>query len=120
MEYDIQSHIKNTNCTLLLSLIHLPGNVTSEYVGSWNNQLSEPEIDLSLPPKQQARTSSVVSHHTTPKMKSDDLSRKVYHQHLGQYFLTVQFNIRAVEELPWQLVMAGDFEQLHTVITYPK
>ena len=72
--------------------MHLVGSVTAEYDGSWNNELNEPEIDMSLPPKQQGRVPSALSHHTTAHIKSDTTSRKVFHQHLAKHFLNARLN----------------------------
>ncbi|KAL3853010.1 hypothetical protein ACJMK2_016596 [Sinanodonta woodiana] len=46
--------------------------------------------------------------------------KKSYHKHLVQYFSSLPISQHCVEELPWQLLMSGDFEGLTKVVTDPR
>ncbi|WAR26485.1 TTC41-like protein, partial [Mya arenaria] len=46
--------------------------------------------------------------------------KQEFHGHLAQYFRTLPHSQRRAEELPWQLLMAGDFEGLKEELTNPE
>ena len=118
IDYIYYTEVKNIKTHFLFLHVFL-GSFTPEYSGSWNNKLSEPEVDLSLPPK--PRLTSAHSQRTkTPAIQKDKFNRQTFHQHLANYFLCQSFSERAMHELPWQLEMSGDFKRLHSVIMYPK
>ena len=41
--------------------------------------------------------------------------RKTFHEHLANYFSHTLPSTRRVDELPWQLMMSGDLEELNRV-----
>lgn len=45
--------------------------------------------------------------------------KKKYHSNMAKYFMQQPFSQRIMEELPWQLMMAGDVDALVRVLTDP-
>ncbi|ESO83634.1 hypothetical protein LOTGIDRAFT_169106 [Lottia gigantea] len=46
--------------------------------------------------------------------------RRIFHQHLAIYFLKQPFSHRQLDELPWHLLMSGNFHNLINILTSEK
>ncbi len=46
--------------------------------------------------------------------------RKAFHQHLVSYFMNAPHSSRKADELPWQMMMCGNHEQLCTIVGDPR
>ena len=49
-----------------------------------------------------------------------EADRKMFHQHLANYFMKTPNSSRRADELPWQLQMCGDLEQLCKIVGDPR
>ncbi|XP_055958244.1 tetratricopeptide repeat protein 41 [Patella vulgata] len=50
----------------------------------------------------------------------DTNQKRILHQHLAMYFIEQPFSHRQLEELPWQLMMAGNFDSLIQILTHDR